>query len=172
MRDVNEAMNQTFVLCMIFVGIGILMFFMAISQTVLLAKAGARLTQRVRLMTFAAMLRQECGWFDAEEHSVGILAAYLSGDAANMQTVRMQFLYFFVNFFIRYILKITLPPKHSSGGWFSIKCACAINFDSCSWNYYCIFNFSETIKCVLNILFPYGGHSANRGQVKLKKSSN
>lgn len=62
------------------------MFTMAILQTYLLAKAGARLTQRVRLMTFAAMLRQECGWFDEEEHSVGILSSYLSGDAANVQT--------------------------------------------------------------------------------------
>lgn len=41
-----------------------------------------------RLMTFAAMMRQECGWFDKEEHSVGILSSYLSGDAASVQTVK------------------------------------------------------------------------------------
>lgn len=40
-----------------------------------------------RLITFGAMMRQECGWFDEEDHSVGILASYLSGDAANVQTV-------------------------------------------------------------------------------------
>lgn len=41
-------------------------------------------------MTFAAMMRQECGWFDKEEHSVGILSSYLSGDAASVQTVRIE----------------------------------------------------------------------------------
>lgn len=41
-----------------------------------------------RLLTFAAMMRQECGWFDKEEHSVGILSSYLSGDAASVQTVK------------------------------------------------------------------------------------
>lgn len=74
-------------MCIVFLGIGALMFIMAISQTWLLAKAGARLTQRVRLVTFAAMLRQECGWFDEEENSIGILASHLSSDAANVQTV-------------------------------------------------------------------------------------
>lgn len=39
-------------------------------------------------MTFEAMLKQECGWFDDEKHSVGALSARLSGDAANLQTVR------------------------------------------------------------------------------------
>lgn len=33
------------------------------------------------------MMRQECGWFDKEEHAVGILSSYLSGDAACVQTV-------------------------------------------------------------------------------------
>lgn len=42
-------------------------------------------------MTFAAMLRQECGWFDEEDHSVGVLAANLSGDASNVQTVSVFF---------------------------------------------------------------------------------
>lgn len=46
-------------------------------------------------MAFASMLRQECGWFDEEEHSVGILAANLSGDAANLQTVSFYFIIIF-----------------------------------------------------------------------------
>ncbi|XP_055326893.1 multidrug resistance protein homolog 65-like [Sitodiplosis mosellana] len=82
----EEALEKVLQLCLIFLGIGVLMFAMAISQTLLLAKAGARLTRRVRLMTFGAMMRQECGWFDEEDHSVGILASYLSGDAASVQT--------------------------------------------------------------------------------------
>lgn len=39
------------------------------------------------LMTFGAMLRQECGWFDEEENAVGVLASHLSGDASNVQNV-------------------------------------------------------------------------------------
>lgn len=38
-------------------------------------------------MTFAALMRQECGWFDDEEHSSGALSARLTGDAANLQGV-------------------------------------------------------------------------------------
>lgn len=38
-------------------------------------------------MTFAAMMRQEVGWFDDAKNSVGALSARLSGDAANVQDV-------------------------------------------------------------------------------------
>lgn len=38
-------------------------------------------------MTFAAILRQECGWFDRTENAIGILTTHLSGDAANVQNV-------------------------------------------------------------------------------------
>lgn len=43
-----------------------------------------------RLMTFKAMLEQECGWFDDEKHSVGALSTFLCADAANLQTVRCE----------------------------------------------------------------------------------
>ena len=47
-------------------------------------------------MTFAAILRQECGWFDRKENAVGILTTHLSGDAANVQNVcRCLNLYFY-----------------------------------------------------------------------------
>lgn len=44
----------------------------------------------IRLMAFKAMLRQECGWFDRKENSVGFLSSNLSGDAANVQNVRFS----------------------------------------------------------------------------------
>lgn len=44
-----------------------------------------------RTLTFEAMLKQECGWFDNPKNSVGALASRLSGDAANLQTVRITF---------------------------------------------------------------------------------
>lgn len=121
-------------MCIVFLGIGVLMFIMAISQTWLLAKAGARLTQRVRLVTFAAMLRQECGWFDEEENSIGILASHLSSDAANVQTVCTLI---FCSIRTKFIINL-----FCSGRWFSIECNFAINFDRCAWHNYCIFNFN------------------------------
>lgn len=43
-------------------------------------------------MTFQSMLKQECGWFDDHNNSVGALASRLSDDAANIQTVcRIKF---------------------------------------------------------------------------------
>lgn len=57
-------------------------------------------------MTFAAMLKQECGWFDEEEHSVGILASHLSGDAASVQTVSITKIESFFNTFWQYIIII------------------------------------------------------------------
>lgn len=36
-------------------------------------------------MTFAAMLQQECAWFDDENHSIGALSSRLAGDAGNLQ---------------------------------------------------------------------------------------
>lgn len=49
--------------------------------------SGETLTSRLRKLTFAAMLRQEVGWFDEEKNSVGALCSRLSGDAASVQGV-------------------------------------------------------------------------------------
>lgn len=41
-------------------------------------------------MTFQAMLKQECGWYDDNNNSVGALTSRLSDDAANIQTVKTK----------------------------------------------------------------------------------
>lgn len=41
-------------------------------------------------MAFAALMRQECGWFDHEDHAVGVLSSRLTGDASNLQAVSFQ----------------------------------------------------------------------------------
>lgn len=51
------------------------------------AKAGEKLTRRIRRMMFEAMMRQEIGWFDLKENSVGALCTKLSSEAANIQGV-------------------------------------------------------------------------------------
>ena len=51
------------------------------------ATAGEHLTQRMRKLTFEAMLRQEMGWFDDPANSTGALCSRLSGDAGALQGV-------------------------------------------------------------------------------------
>lgn len=88
----------------------------------------------VRLMTFEAMLRQECGWFDDEDNAVGILGAHLSGDAANVQNVRSVFSFeLFISIRLRIIWRLI-------GCWISVKCYFAIIIDGCPWNHHCIFH--------------------------------
>lgn len=41
-------------------------------------------------LTFAAMMRQEMGWFDDEKNSVGALSVRLTGDAASVQSVSIS----------------------------------------------------------------------------------
>lgn len=36
-------------------------------------------------MTFAALMRQECSWYDEDDHSSAALSARLTGDAGSLQ---------------------------------------------------------------------------------------
>ncbi|XP_031626071.1 multidrug resistance protein homolog 65-like [Contarinia nasturtii] len=82
--DLDEALNEVSLWCVVFLGLGIFIFIGAMCQTYFFTRAGANLTQRIRSNTFEAMLKQECGWFD--ENSVGSLSSRLTSDAANIQT--------------------------------------------------------------------------------------
>lgn len=48
-------------------------------------------------MTFVALMRQECAFYDDEDHSSAALSARLTGDAANVQSVSFK-RRFFENF--------------------------------------------------------------------------
>ncbi|KAJ2943305.1 hypothetical protein O0L34_g12112 [Tuta absoluta] len=54
-------------------------------QTWLFNRAGASLTDRLRIRTFQNFLRQEQAWFDQRENSVGALCARLATDCAAVQ---------------------------------------------------------------------------------------
>lgn len=85
--DPNRASQRAVFLCGSFVLLGVILAVCTVCQTFLFSKAGSSLTRRLRSMTFTAILSQECGWFDDKRHSVGVLSAHLSGDAANIQNV-------------------------------------------------------------------------------------
>lgn len=64
-----------------FVVIGAMAFLGNAFQHGVLGIAGEKLTRRIRSLAFRALLRQEIGYFDLEENSVGALAGRLSSDA-------------------------------------------------------------------------------------------
>ncbi len=40
---------------------------------------------RMRVISFASMLRQEIGWFDREENKIGALVTQLSSDTSSLK---------------------------------------------------------------------------------------
>ncbi|XP_045621631.1 ATP-dependent translocase ABCB1 [Procambarus clarkii] len=85
LADPAEARKQADFYALLFLMIGIVAAISMFMQAYLFSVAGEILTSRLRKLTFAAMLRQEMGWFDEEKNSVGALCSRLSGDAAAVQ---------------------------------------------------------------------------------------
>ena len=56
-------------------------------QIVTLSFAGERLTQRLRIKTFQAMMRQEMSWYDKRSNSTGALTTRLAVDASEVKGV-------------------------------------------------------------------------------------
>ena len=54
-------------------------------QISLFGIVGEKLTMRLRMMAFNAILNQECAWFDEPTNSAGALCSRLANDAANVQ---------------------------------------------------------------------------------------
>ncbi|PNF32792.1 hypothetical protein B7P43_G04482 [Cryptotermes secundus] len=84
-QDPEEIQSETNWYCILFVVIGVVTGLGMFLQMHLFSLAGVRLTARLRVAAFSAILRQEIGWFDDEKNSVGTLCARLSGDAASVQ---------------------------------------------------------------------------------------
>ena len=65
-----------------FAVIGGAAFIATILQQFFFATSGEFLTQRLREISFKAIIRNEIGWFDFEENSTGVLTARLASDAS------------------------------------------------------------------------------------------
>ena len=59
-------------------------------QVAMFTVAGEHLTMRMRKLAFAAMLKQEMGWFDQPKNNTGALCSRLSADAAAISGVRYR----------------------------------------------------------------------------------
>lgn len=83
--DQQELNRQVNWLSIAFILLGVMAGLATFLQTYMLNIAGSRLTFRLREQTFEASLKQEIGWFDQPDNSVGALGARLSGDCSSVQ---------------------------------------------------------------------------------------
>nr|QST14980.1 ABCB1-2 protein [Diaphanosoma celebensis] len=83
--DEDQVRRRGNFLSLLFVAIAVAAGIGSFLQNFMFSLAGEHLTNRLRALSFRAMLRQEIGWFDLQENSVGALCARLSGDASSVQ---------------------------------------------------------------------------------------
>ena len=70
---------------LVFVGIGLVTFLLTFVAQACFGIMGAKLSRRVRVLLFRALLTQEVGWFDKEENNSGALTSRLGTDAQHVR---------------------------------------------------------------------------------------
>ncbi|XP_057969439.1 ABC transporter B family member 19 [Malania oleifera] len=70
----------------IYIGAGLYAVVAYLIQHYFFSIMGENLTTRVRRMMLAAILRNEVGWFDEDEHNSSLIAARLATDAADVKS--------------------------------------------------------------------------------------
>jgi ATP-binding cassette subfamily B (MDR/TAP) protein 1 len=74
---------------------------------------GQRLIAKVRRLTFAAMLRQDIGWFDRPENASGALVARLTSDTDVLQTVTADVLNQHLTSFMTMVIALAVSFYYS-----------------------------------------------------------
>lgn len=74
-------------ICLALVGLGFGIIIAMVGQQGFCGWAGTRLTTRVRNLLFHSILKQEPGWFDFEENSIGVLISRLSIDCVSFRSI-------------------------------------------------------------------------------------
>ena len=72
--------------------IAIYCYLLLFTQSFAVIVSGERLTTRLRVLTFKAMMQKNIAWFDKEENTTGSLSTMLSLDAKNVKAVSRAFL--------------------------------------------------------------------------------
>ncbi|OTF70003.1 hypothetical protein BLA29_004001, partial [Euroglyphus maynei] len=83
--DSDYIQKQTNIYSMYFLILAISILICCITQISLFGIVGEKLTKRLRVMAYSAILQQEITFFDYPENSAGALCARLANDAANVQ---------------------------------------------------------------------------------------
>ncbi|EZA49880.1 multidrug resistance protein homolog 49 isoform X2 [Ooceraea biroi] len=85
LQDHEEITRRTINFSILFIVVGICVGIGTFLQMYMFSLAGVRMTTRIRKLAFAAMVKQEMGWYDEDANSVGALCARLSSDAGAVQ---------------------------------------------------------------------------------------
>lgn len=80
-KDANKRQNEANFWSCMFVVLSVSAFLVTFGQVSSFSVSGERLTTRIRILTFKALMRQEVGYYDKEENASGIVAARLAEDA-------------------------------------------------------------------------------------------
>ncbi|XP_064647521.1 ATP-dependent translocase ABCB1-like isoform X2 [Lineus longissimus] len=80
--DMDLQAQQSQLFAIILVSIGATVAICHFLQSYFFTLSGEQLTERLRHLTFKAMLRQEVGWFDLHENQVGALCVRLASDTS------------------------------------------------------------------------------------------
>ncbi|KAJ8720984.1 hypothetical protein PYW08_006449 [Mythimna loreyi] len=83
--DDDWVRGQTNIIAVLFLCVGVYTGVGIFFQLFIFNLTGVRLTARLRVAAFKAMLNQEIGWFDHPNNGVGALSARLASDAAAVQ---------------------------------------------------------------------------------------
>ncbi|KAJ4877838.1 ABC transporter B family member 19 [Raphanus sativus] len=84
--DYDSMERKTKEYVFIYIGVGIYAVIAYLIQHYFFSIMGENLTTRVRRMLLSAILRNEVGWFDEDEHNSSLIAARLATDAADVKS--------------------------------------------------------------------------------------
>ncbi|KAF3595455.1 hypothetical protein DY000_02025488 [Brassica cretica] len=84
--DYDSMERKTKEYVFIYIGAGIYAVIAYLIQHYFFSIMGENLTTRVRRMMLSAILRNEVGWFDEDEHNSSLIAARLATDAADVKS--------------------------------------------------------------------------------------
>lgn len=87
LSDSEEARDEANYYALMFLFIGIAAGLTIFGALLSFSFAGEALTNRLRRLAFAAMMKQSTSWYDNPQNSVGALCTRLSADAASVQGV-------------------------------------------------------------------------------------
>ena len=90
LTDLNEMKRQASLLAWAFFGLGSGMLLVNVGQGGGFGFISEKMTKLLRELSFAAMLRQESGWFDYESNQPRVLCAKLAADASAVRGVGSQ----------------------------------------------------------------------------------
>ena len=85
-EEPDEGRKRAQIIALEYGGVALFTLLVLLGQGVMFTIAGERLTQRVRILMFKAMLSQEVGWFDLEENNSGALCSRLSTTAQSVSS--------------------------------------------------------------------------------------